>query len=328
MSVTPTPRRKRLGQHLRDVRERAITSSEAVADLLRVDTATISRYETGYLRPSWPSVLAILQMCRGTDEDRARALELWDDAGQRAVRLSVPAGSSKEFRAFLRAESEADTMRVLSALVVHGLLQTPAYTRAIHDSGHRFRDPDGKVERYVAARINRQKRLEGPEPLQMHALLDEAVIRRVVGGPAVMAEQLRHLLDLRKRDNITLQVVPFGVGSYGNMSGGCAIIGYADKQYAPVVYVEHTAGGVWVEDGADVQRFESVFDDTVAASLGPDKSAQLIRSQIEVLEEWQPTTPGGARAATAARTQTIASSSTDDLATPESATARPPAQDT
>ena len=178
MAVTPTPRKRRLGQHLKAVRERSSTLAETVADLLRVDAATVSRYETGYLRPSWPAVQAMLQTYDGTEEDRARALELWDDAGQRAVRLAVPVGSSKEFRAFLRAESEADNMRVLAPLVVHGLLQTAAYARAVHDSAHRFRDPEAEVERYVTARLSRQKRLEGPEPLQLHALLDEAVIGR------------------------------------------------------------------------------------------------------------------------------------------------------
>lgn len=260
-------------------------TTEDVAEVLRVDAGTISRYETGYLRPSWPAVLAMLQMCNGTDQDRARALELWEDAGQRAVRLSMPAGSSKEFRAFLRAEAEAEIIRVLSPMVVHGLLQTPSYARAVQDSSHRFLDPDAKIERYVAARINRQKRLEGPGALQIHALLDEAVIRRVVGSPTMMAEQLRHLLALRKRDNVTIQVIPFGAGAYGNMSGGCAVIGYSDKEYSSAVYVEHTAGGVWVEDGADVQRFELMFGDSAEAALGPEKSAKLIRSQLEVLEE-------------------------------------------
>ncbi|MFD9739738.1 helix-turn-helix domain-containing protein [Umezawaea sp. NPDC059074] len=285
MSVTPTPRKKRLGQHLRAIRERSLKTTDAVADLLRVDLATISRYETGYLRPSWPAVLAMLQMCDGTPEDRARALELWEDAGHRAVRLTLPAGASKEFRAFLRAEAEADIMRVLSPMIVDGLLQTPAYARAIHDSAHRFRDPETKVEPYVTARLSRQKRLEGPTALQIHALLDEAVIKRAVGGPAVMAEQLRHLLDLGERQNIKIQVVPFGAGAYGNMSGGCSIIGYADQDYAPAVYVEHSAGGVWVEDGTDVQRFQSAFDDTVEAALDPKASADLIRSQLGVLKE-------------------------------------------
>ncbi|MEO6085362.1 MAG: helix-turn-helix transcriptional regulator [Umezawaea sp.] len=285
MAVTPTPRKKRLGQHLKVARERSTTLAETVAELLRVDAATVSRYETGYLRPSWPAVQAMLQMYGGTDEDRARALELWEDAGQRATRLTVPAGSSKEFRAFLRAESEADNMRVLAPLVVHGLLQTPAYARAIHDSAHRFRDPEGEVERYVSARLSRQKRLEGPEALQVHALLDESVIRRAVGGPEVMAEQLRHLLTLSERDNITLRVIPFGAGAYGTMSGGCSIIGYREKEYTPAVYVEHSAGGAWVEDEADVQRFLAMYDDTVEAALEPDASAALIRSQLGVLKE-------------------------------------------
>lgn len=285
MSVTPTPRKKRLGQHLRAIRERSLKPTDDVADLLRVDLATISRYETGYLRPSWPAVQAMLQMFGGTDEDRARALELWEDAGHRAIRLTMPVGASKEFRAFLRAEAEADTMRMLSPMIINGLLQTSAYTRAIQDSGHRFRDPEAKVERYVTARLSRQKRLEGPDALQVHALLDEAVIRRVVGGTAVMAEQLQHLLTLGERDNITLQVIPFGVGAYGTMSGGCAIIGYADEEYAPAVYVEHSAGGAWVEDGADVQRFQSMYDDTVEAALKPAASAALIRSQLGVLKE-------------------------------------------
>ena len=285
MSVTPTPRKKRLGQHLRAIRERSLKTTDDMADLLRVDLATISRYETGYLRPSWPAVQAMLQVGNGTEADRARALELWEDAGQRAVRLMLPAGASKEFRAFLRAEAEADTMRMLSPMIVDGLLQTSAYSRAIQDSGHRFRDPEAKVESYVSARLSRQKRLEGPDALQIHALLDESVIRRVVGSPSVMSEQLQHLLALGERDNITLQVVPFGAGAYGNMSGGCTIIGYSDEEYAPAVYVEHSAGGVWVEDGTDVQRFRSAFDDTVEAALDPDRSASLIRSQLGVLKE-------------------------------------------
>jgi hypothetical protein len=285
MAVTPTPRKKRLGRHLKAVRERSATLAETVAELLRVDAATVSRYESGYLRPSWPAVQAMLQTYGGTDEDRARALELWDDAGQRAVRLTMPVGSSKEFRAFLRAESEADTMRVLAPLVVHGLLQTPEYTRAIHDSGHHFRDPEADVDGYVSARLSRQKRLEGPDALRVHALLDEAVVKRIVGGPSVMAEQLWHLLALSERDNITLQVIPFGAGSYGTMSGGCSIIGYRESDYTPAVYVEHSAGGAWVEDEADVRRFLAMYDDTVEAALEPDASAALIRSQLGVLKE-------------------------------------------
>jgi transcriptional regulator with XRE-family HTH domain len=285
MAGTPTPRRKRLGSHLRQVRERSDTQIEEIAKLLRIDESTVSRYETGYLRPLWPSLQAMLGMYDASDEDREKATELWEDSAQRAVRLSVPTGSSKAFRSFLRAESEATAMRVLSPHTVHGLLQTPDYARAVHASAHRFRDPETQAEHYVKARLKRQKRLTDTDPLRLHALLDEVVIRRVVGGPEVMAEQLRHLLRIGQQENIVLQVLPFSVGAYGTMSGGCTIIGYGGDEYQPAVYVEHTAGGEWVEDRADVERFELMFEDLTKASLEPRKSAELISSALEALGE-------------------------------------------
>lgn len=285
MPGTPTPRRKRLGGHLREVREKSDTPIEEIAELLRVDDSTISRYETGYVRPPWPSMQAMLSHYQASADDRSKATELWEDAGQRAVRLTVPTGASKAFRALLRAESEATTMSVLSTLAVHGLLQTPDYVRAIQASAHRVRDPETDLAHYVKARLRRQDRLTGPNPLRLHALLDEAVIRRVVGGRAVMTGQLRHLVEAVERDNITIQVIPFEIGSYGTMSGGCTIIGYGEEEYQPAVYVEHTAGGEWVEDQADVQRFQAMFDDLIGESLGPDESAEFIRSALRTLGE-------------------------------------------
>jgi transcriptional regulator with XRE-family HTH domain len=258
---------------------------EDTADMLRLDESTVSRYETGHVRPPWASLQAMLGYYTASAEDRTKATELWEDAGQRAVRLTMPTGSSKAFRSLLRAESEATSMRVLATLTVHGLLQTPDYVRAIQAIGHRVRDPGTDVEHYVTARLKRQKRLTEPNPLRLHVLLDEVAIRRVVGGPDVMAGQLQHLLDSGQRENITLQVIPFDAGAYGTMSGGCTIIGYGDDEYQPAVYVEHTAGGEWVEDRADVQRFELMFDDMVETSLGPDESAELIRSALSALGE-------------------------------------------
>jgi transcriptional regulator with XRE-family HTH domain len=283
MPTTPTPRRKRLGTHLRTIRERSASSIEEVAALLKLDESSVSRYETGHIRPPWSSLQVMLLHYKATDSEGAKATELWEDAGQRAVRLTVPAGSSKAFRSLLRAEAEASTMRVLSTLAVHGLLQTPDYVRAIQASAHRVFAPGTEIEHYVKARLKRQERLAGDEPLQLHAVLDEVVIRRVIGGREVMAGQLRHLLETGQRENITIQVIPFAVGAYGPMSGGCTIIGYDAAEYQPAVYIEHAAGGEWVEDRDDVQRFESMFDDTIEASLGPDESAELIRSALKAL---------------------------------------------
>ncbi|WP_337466388.1 DUF5753 domain-containing protein [Saccharopolyspora spinosa] len=155
--------------------------------------------------------------------------------------MVTPNGSPKAFRAFLRAEGEADSARVLGPLVIPGLLQTHAYARAINASGRQFHA--ASPERYVNARISRQVRLSRPTPLRLQALIDESVIHRVVGGPEVMTEQLDHLVASAERNNVTIQVVPFSLGSYGTMSGGFTVIDYSDPGDLPAVYLEYPAGG-------------------------------------------------------------------------------------
>ena len=218
-----------------------------------------------------------------TDEQRAEAALLWEDSGEPTTRVVTPAGSSRAFRAFLRAEAEADTERVLSPLLVPGLLQTTAYARAVNASGQQFHASD-RTERYVTARMNRQVRLTEPEPLGLHALVDESVIRRVVGGPAVMIEQLNHLLEMGTHDNVTIQVVPFGVGSYGTMDGSFMIIGYVDDDL-PAVYLERAGGGVWVENEKDVERFGAMFEEVAGMALTSDDSAALIADEVRDLEK-------------------------------------------
>jgi len=167
---------------------------------------------------------------------------------------------------------------------VPGLLQTAAYTRALNARGQQFLNPATRPERYVSARLSRQARLTGPNPLQLHAVLDEAVVRRVVGGPETMAEQLRHVLAVGRQDTVTLQVVPFDAGSYGTMSSGFTIVGYADAEDPPAVYLEYAAGGAWVDNEDDVGRFEAMFTEVTGFALTTAKSAQLIKSQVRALE--------------------------------------------
>lgn len=282
MPTTPTRRKRRLGLFLEGLRRDAGHTLRDAADLLRVKEPTASRYETGQIRPSWAALQALLGFYEADEGQRAEAAVLWEDAGEPATRVVTPAGSSGAFRAFLRAEAEADAERVLSPLVVPGLLQTASYARAINASGRQFHASE-RTERYVTARMSRQARVTGPEPLALHALLDEAVIRRVVGSPSVMIEQLDHLRELATHDNVTIQVVPFGAGSYGTMSGAFMIIEYADDD-PPAVYVEHAAGGVWVENEKDIQRFGIMFDEVADVALTSEDSAARIAAEIRDLE--------------------------------------------
>ncbi|MER7077617.1 helix-turn-helix domain-containing protein [Saccharopolyspora kobensis] len=281
MPATPTRRKKRLGQLLARLRSDADKTLGDASRLLRVSEPTISRYETGHVRPGWAALQALLALYKASDEERGEAAALWDDAGERATQVVTPTGSPKAFRAFLRAEAEADTARTLEPHVVPGLLQTHAYARAVNESGQQFHT--ASPARYVSARLSRQSRLVQPSPLRFHALIDEAVIRRTVGGPEVMIEQLTHLNDCCARENVTVQVLPFSLGAYGTMSGGFTIISYTDPDDPPAVYLDYVAGGAWVENANDVQHFAEMFSEIATSALSTDESADLIRDQAKAL---------------------------------------------
>ncbi|WP_414636222.1 helix-turn-helix domain-containing protein [Actinophytocola sp.] len=283
MPTTPTRRKRRLGQLLERLRLDAGLNLRDAAELLRVREPTASRYETGQIRPGWPALQALLGLYGADEAKRAEAAVLWEDAGEPATRVVTPAGSSRAFRAFLRAEAEADTERALSPLVVPGLLQTVAYARAINASGRQFHVSE-RTERYVTARMNRQVRLTEANPLKLHALIDEAVIRRVIGDTSVMIDQLNHLVQMGKHDNVTIQVVAFRAGAYATMEGAFMIIGYAADDL-PVVFVEDAAGGVWVENENDVGQFAAMFDEVTDLALTPEDSAALIASGVRDLEK-------------------------------------------
>lgn len=283
MATTPTRRKRRLGQFIERLRSDTGRTLRDAAELLRVREPTVSRYETGQIRPSWAALQALLGLYGADDEQRAEAAALWEDSGEPATRVVTPAGSSQAFRAYLRAEAEADTERSMTMAVVPGLLQIPAYARAVNASGRQFHKSD-RTERYVSARTSRQTRLTEPPLLTLHALVDEGAIRRVVGGRQVMLEQLNHLLDMGARDNVTIQVVPFAVGSYGTMSGSFMIIGYAGDD-RPAVYLEHAAGGNWVENEGDVARFGAMFDEIAGLALSPADTRALIAAETRDLEK-------------------------------------------
>ncbi|MDA3645951.1 helix-turn-helix domain-containing protein [Saccharopolyspora indica] len=281
MPTIPTRRKKRLGQHLARLRGEADKTLAEASSLLRVGDSTVSRYETGHNRPGWATLQALLALYNASENERTEAAALWEDAGERATRIITPNGSPKAFREFLRAEAEADSLRVLSPHVMPGLLQTQAYARAINASGRQFHT--ASAERYVNARISRQARLTAPAPLRLHVLIDESVLHRLIGGPDVMAEQLTHLIVSSERDNVTIQVIPFSIGPYGTMTGGFTIVDYSTPDDPSAVYLEYIAGGSWVENADDVRQFHDMFDEIAASALSSAESSELIRSRSKEL---------------------------------------------
>ncbi|MDQ2587657.1 helix-turn-helix domain-containing protein [Saccharothrix yanglingensis] len=286
MANAQTRRRRKLGVYLQELRKNAGRSLESVADLLGVSRPTVTRMEGGYTRCRRVELHAILGYYGADERQRSKAVGLWDDASDDATWVRFPARSSSAFRNFLQAEAEATTLQALDMHLVPGLLQTLDYARAVQTQvASPFEEDEETVEQYVRSRLDRQRRLGGDRPLELHAFLDEAALRREVGGVEVLLGQLRHLLEIGYLDNVRIQLVPFGVGAYGTNSGGVTILGFSDAEDPPVAYLEHAGGGVWVEDGEAVAHYTRMMRGLDAVALSEGDTAKAIRHRIEVLEQ-------------------------------------------
>ena len=281
--ATPTRLKKRLGTFLREVRQGAGKSMDQAADHLRVERPTVSRYESGEALPVWSTVHMLLSFYGASDEVLAQAARLHEEAKDEPRSVRLPAGAPKAFRKLVNAERDAVRERELAPYVVPGLLQTRRYAQALVHAAHVFYKPDMRPDGVVTARMNRQKPLEGSDPMELHVLLDEAVIRREIGGSEVLREQLKHLLAVAERSTITLQVIPYAAGAYGTMNGSFIIVDYPEADTVPGVYLEYPAGGEWVDNAEDVQRFITAFDQATARALSPADTTHLIQQQLEAL---------------------------------------------
>lgn len=283
--AVPTRSKKRLGAFLHEVREKAgKTTIEAAEELKQDSPSTMNRYEAGEVLANWGTVRTLLDYYDATVDDRERVTRLWEEARLEPRSVRLPAALPKAFRKLVNAEQrEAVRERELAPSVIPGLLQTQGYAQALIDGAHRFYEPTTRKKDLIAARMKRQKPLEGSDPLQFHALIDEAAIWRVVGGAGVHREQLTQVLAAAERPNITVQVIPFGAGAYGSMNGSCVIIDYPEPDAVSNVYLEYPTGGAWVENAEDVSRFDAMFEDVAAVALSPADTADLIQRQIQTL---------------------------------------------
>ena len=282
--AAPSRAKRRLGIFLANLRDREDISPVDAAAELKTSKSTLLRYEAGNVEPVWSTVQALLRLYRASDSEWQEGERLWQEAHDEPRPVRLPVGTPSSFRKLVTAEQEADEELIVAPYVVHGLLQTDEYTRALMSASHRFRDPGAKIDNVVSSRQARQERLQGPNALKLHVLLDQVVIQRRVGGTEVMRGQLEHLLTMAEWPNVTLQVIPFDLGAYGTMAGGCTIVTYPEPSESPNVYLEYPAGGFWVENVEDVQRFVNMFRDVTEVALSAEDTAKLINDRIRTLQ--------------------------------------------
>jgi hypothetical protein len=181
------------------------------------------------------------------------------------------------FHVYVVLESSSTEINGYESELVPGIMQSEGYARAIMSTAPApYSDED--LESTVTVRSNRQSRLTGDNPLKLWLVINEAVIRRVVGGREVMREQIQHVIKVAGQKNVTLQVLPFSVGEHGAMLGAFNILKFADPSDPDKVYMENHIGALYTQKEHEVDRYRLMFDHLRAQALGPDQTLNLLRA--------------------------------------------------
>ncbi|HUA29185.1 MAG TPA: helix-turn-helix transcriptional regulator [Streptosporangiaceae bacterium] len=272
---SPTLRGRRLATELMQRREATGLSRDEVARRLEWSASTVFRIETGRSRPQPGNVRALLELYGVGGPERDGLIQLARDARQPGWWHSFRDVLPNPYEVYIGLEAGAAAIREFEPVVVPGLLQTERYAREVFRNGARELDRDD-VERRVEVRMARQNILTRADRPRLWAVIDEAVIRRVVGGPEVMCGQLRHLMDGAAQGRTTIQVVPYRAGAHAGSIGPFVILQFPEPTDPAVVYVETLAGDIYLDEHADVDCYTLAFDRLRAAALHPDDSVRLI----------------------------------------------------
>ncbi|MDX2538145.1 helix-turn-helix domain-containing protein [Streptomyces scabiei] len=274
MAVGPTTRRRQLGADLRRLRElKGLTLEEAGARV-GVSKATLSRYETKEGSVKWPTVDALCREYDAPEEERLALVELAKDAKIQGWWRSLADPIPDSMNLMLTLEDEVVREDHYACMFIPGLLQTRDYAEAVHRSSER-QCPEREVQHMVDIRMKRQELLQRRDPPHVWCVIDEAAIRRTVGGAEVMTSQLRHLLTIAELPHITVQVLPFTTGAHAAAVGSFLILA-GQTPDLDVVYVDLIGGGLFMEKPQELERYRLAFQYLKAQALDLQSSAQLI----------------------------------------------------
>ncbi|MFE4966872.1 Scr1 family TA system antitoxin-like transcriptional regulator [Streptomyces sp. NPDC056660] len=250
-----------LGAELRHAREKAGLSQTELGQRLFVSGSFIGQLEAG-TRRMLPDIARMLDEVLGTGGFFARN-----------CRAAAKSRFSEHFAEVAESEAQATAIREYTPLLIPGLLQTPAYARAVNRA-YDPTTPEETVEEWVEGRIERTRLLDHPTKPLLWTVLDEAALRRETGGRAVMAEALLHIARLARKSRVIVQVLPFSAGGHTAMQGALKLIEFEDAP--PLAYFEGVRTGRLEDDPATLTQLRFVFDLLVASALSQEKSLVLI----------------------------------------------------
>ena len=281
---SPTVWRRWLAFELTRLRREAGLDQKDVAKALRCTVGKVSYYETAE-RPVVVRDLdeVLLPLYRVPEGRWPVYLQAARDSRQKGWWESYSADTLPSwFSLFVGLEQGAAQIQSYEAQLVPGLLQTREYADAVARRGTAERTED-VIERHVELRMTRQAVLHRePDPLRLWAVLDEAVLRRVVGSPTIMRDQLRHLAEMASRPKITVQVVPYTHGAHPGMAAGpFQVLRFSWPADPGVIYLEHRSGGIYLEQPHEIDAHTVAFEHLCVLALSPDESATMIQNVAE-----------------------------------------------
>jgi len=273
----PTVLRMLLGAHLRRLREAQGVSREDAGWEIRASESKISRMELGRVSFKERDVEDLLTLYGLVDaEERERLLTLARQANTPGWWHRYGDVLPNWFQSYLGLEAAASLIRTYEVQFVPGLLQTPDYARSVVLLGH-GRAKAHEIDRRVDLRMRRQQILDRPDPVQLWAVIDEAVLRRPVGSPAVMRGQIQALIDATQRKSIHLQILPFRAGGHSAAGGAFSILRFPDQELPDIVYVEQLSSALYLDKRDDVELYVDAMERVCVEADQPERTPDTLR---------------------------------------------------
>ncbi|MBQ0829318.1 helix-turn-helix domain-containing protein [Streptomyces tagetis] len=280
----PTVRSRRLGTALRRYRQDAKLDQPQAAEVIASSQARISRMESGQATPRVIEVRLLLDAYGVTDPQvRGKLEDLAKHSKKRGWWLEYAAYLRPDYLDHIALEDDAIRIRQWQPVLVPGLLQTTAYAEAVIAGGPKTLDPE-QVSRLVKVRQRRQARiLEDGVPYS--AILWEAAIEHPLAGAQTHREQLSAILEIGKRDNISVQVLPFSVGALAAAVSGFSAFSFDSESAVEAVTMDDLMSSSVMESANDLAVYASSYDLLSSAALTPEASAELIAGKLRRWEE-------------------------------------------
>jgi transcriptional regulator with XRE-family HTH domain len=279
-----TVRRLQLGGHLRALRRAKGLTRDQAGYTIRASESKISRMELGRVSFKERDVTDLLKLYGVEDPaEHRRVLAMMREANAPSWWQAYGDVLDTWFQNYLDLEQAAELIRTYEIQFVPGLLQTDAYARAVIRLGH---DDDGpeEINRRAQLRMARKQVLDRPDAPRLWAVLDEAVLRRPIGGREVLREQIRYLLEVCDSPRVRLQVMPFSKGGHAAAGQAFSILRFPHAKLPDVVYIEHLTSGLYLERREEVDKYAAAIGRLFIESELPSRTPEILRGFLAELD--------------------------------------------